>query len=127
MKLESVKTAGEVLLNGVRVRFMEEDKGLIGVEFTDGIGGLVVVKVAGAYSTNVKVMIPAKPEEKKVYRVIGQLSNMVKVCEQFDEQQDAQNRLRDLRSHDDGANLSVETGKVTVDDGHAAESDEAPF
>ena len=116
MKLVSVKKPADVLLKGIKVRFMEEDNGLVGVEFTDTDGRRAVIKVASSYGSNVKVMVPAPPKKEPVFRVVGDLSNQVKVCEQYADKSEAQGRLRDLKSNDYAAELRLEEDEVLVDE-----------
>ena len=115
--LISVKSLNELHLNGVKIDWVKEDASVKEVRFHDGNGGRLVIRV-GDYGSTLKVMVCKPHEEVDRWRLHGKLADLADISEHFDDEYQAQERLREFESKvrcESG--LTISKVKVKVNDG----------
>ena len=105
--------ASDVSLTGINVELEHHGHSLSAVTFRHPDGGLVKVAID---SYNLKVLVPAPPKMVEKYRLSGKFAGLVDVCEDFDDEFDAKQRLQDYElKHSGGrSELGLGIAKVTV-------------
>jgi hypothetical protein len=104
-----VKDRKQLVLDGISIEADKSDSSLRSVTFTDGAGHKVRVLI-DSYTLYVEVPAPPKMVEK--FEVSGVIAG-VPVTEQFDDSYSADNRKRELESHD--AEVAIATVSVEQD------------
>lgn len=131
MNLQTIKALTEVKLQGVKIEWSKEDKGVKEVRISDPSGGCLVIKSNDSYSQTLKLLIPAV-EEAERFRLSGKFLDLTPVSEVFESEYDANERHDEFKAK---AGYGVETGltvekvKVRVSDDGAVISpdDSIPF
>lgn len=124
MKWQTIKTAGDISLDGVKAEIEMHNGSVKSIELTDAKGARVK---ACLDSYSLSVLIPAKPEMKDAALLKGEFRGLP-VKELFDHDYEARDRMREITGgHDDGS-LTIEKVKVPVTDaGELPRGADIPF
>lgn len=103
MNYETLKTAADASLEGVKVEFVTEDGSqLRGVQLTDAKGNQILIRSSGGYSDTVKVMRPETFSVETRHVVTADLPGGIKIREAFADDAEAGKRVEEIRA---GQNL----------------------
>lgn len=111
MKMTEARKNSEVVLDGVSIEITRKDNSTIRVSFRDTKGNVVEIGKDG-YS-GMEVLVPAKPEKKKVFQLSGKVIDLT-VSENFDSKYEADSRKEMLERKDSEATLSIEEVEMEV-------------
>lgn len=113
MKMTEVKKDSDVNVEGVTIEFANVNPNRVTI--CDKQGNYLIVQI-GQYS-GLKVLMPAPPEKKKVWRIKGKFLEVSPVCEDFEEAIKADERLQDIQKHaPPGAPLGLEIVEVEIEE-----------
>lgn len=112
MKWQTIKTASEITLDGIKAEIEMHNGSVKSVELTDAKGGRLK---ACLDSYSLSILIPAKPEMKDAYLLKGEFRGL-SVKELFEQEYEAKQRLRDITDGGDENALTIEKVKVPVTD-----------
>lgn len=130
MNFQTIKALSEVKLQGVKIEWTREDKGVKEVRISDDAGGLLVIKSGNSYSETVKLLVPAI-EEADRYALVGTFLGLTPVREVFEDEHEAKSRLDEFRAksgYTDDHGLKIEKVRVRIDDsGAATVASDLPF
>jgi hypothetical protein len=115
MQFITAKKDSDVVLHGVQIEIERRNGSPFAVTFRSN-GNLVKIS-QGQYS-NFEVLVPAPPTKVERFRLSGKFGGLVDVCEDFETEWQANERLREygrkFQGPDDDCGLSVE--KVEVEE-----------
>lgn len=112
MKMVKVKSAREIVLQGVRAELETMDGSIKSITLTDAGGRMV--KVSQDYYTALLVTVPAPPEFQTKYRVTGRYAGCALDPTACDSEQEAEERAASLRNM--GVDVEIEPFHVAIDD-----------
>ena len=103
MKFKTTLKESDLKLDGIDVQVELRDSSIGSITFTDKSGK--VIKVIGEYGF--KACVKAPPMMVKKWRLSGKFAGMVDVCEDFDNDYDAKDRLREFERKYSGPDEST--------------------
>lgn len=111
MQLIEVKKANDIVLGGIAVEFEKHNTSLVAVTLRDSDGRLV--KIAKGEYGEMVALVPAPPKKIKKFRLSGKFEGLVDVCEDFDSEAAAKDRLREFERVGSGEpGLKIEAVEV---------------
>lgn len=123
MNWQRVKSASEIQLGGISVALEIIDKTIRGVTFRDKAGN--TARVCKEDYSGFSILVPAEPEQKEVFKLIGKYRGKVDISETFDDKYSAEQRHRDL-DYDDGLKIEGAT-EVVKDEAPQPQMADVPF